>query len=58
MQELVQKMTDKCFAKCTGKSGSRLESKVRPPVYDATDMYIDGTACLSGGRSAGGRHTP
>lgn len=29
MQELVQKMTDKCFAKCTGKSGSRLESKVR-----------------------------
>ena len=29
MQELVQKMTDKCFTKCTGKSGNRLESKVR-----------------------------
>ena len=28
MQELVQKMTDKCFTKCTGKSGNRLESKV------------------------------
>jgi len=29
MQELVQKMTDKCFIKCTGKSGNRLESKVK-----------------------------
>ena len=29
MQELVQKMTDKCFTKCTGKSGNRLESKVK-----------------------------
>jgi hypothetical protein len=28
MQELVQKMTDKCFSKCTGKSGNRLDSKV------------------------------
>lgn len=28
MQELVQKMTDKCFTKCAGKSGNRLESKV------------------------------
>ena len=29
MQELVEKMTDKCFTKCTGKSGNRLESKVK-----------------------------
>ena len=29
MQELVQKMTDKCFSKCTGKSGTRLDGKVR-----------------------------
>lgn len=29
LQELVQRMTDKCFAKCTGKSGNRLDSKVR-----------------------------
>jgi len=24
-----EKMTDKCFTKCTGKSGNRLESKVK-----------------------------
>jgi hypothetical protein len=28
MQELVSRMTDKCFAKCTTKSGNKLDSKV------------------------------
>jgi hypothetical protein len=30
MQELVSRMTDKCFAKCTTKSGNKLDSKVTP----------------------------
>jgi hypothetical protein len=29
MQELIQRLTDNCFAKCTSKSGTRLDSKVR-----------------------------
>lgn len=29
VQELVERMTDKCFHKCTTKSGKKLESKVR-----------------------------
>ncbi|EWM22746.1 hypothetical protein NSK_005889 [Nannochloropsis salina CCMP1776] len=41
MQELVQKMTDKCFSKCTGKSGNRLDSKEQNCVAMCMDRYIE-----------------
>lgn len=36
MQELVSRMTDKCFAKCTTKSGNKLDSKVTQTYHTHT----------------------
>jgi hypothetical protein len=32
LQDMVEKMTNACFAKCAGKSGTHLDSRVSPPV--------------------------
>mmetsp|Transcript_20992 Transcript_20992/g.27250 ORF Transcript_20992/g.27250 Transcript_20992/m.27250 type:complete len:83 (-) Transcript_20992:278-526(-) len=41
LQELVQKMTEKCHAKCADSSGDRLTNKEQNCLAMCMDRYID-----------------
>lgn len=47
MQELVSRMTDKCFAKCTTKSGNKLDSKVTPQPHRHAMQPLVAPPCVS-----------
>ncbi|XP_007882574.1 mitochondrial import inner membrane translocase subunit Tim13 [Callorhinchus milii] len=40
-QELLQRMTDKCFRKCIGKPGSSLDNSEQKCVAMCMDRYMD-----------------
>ncbi|XP_033004829.1 LOW QUALITY PROTEIN: mitochondrial import inner membrane translocase subunit Tim13-like [Lacerta agilis] len=40
-QELLQRMTDKCFRKCVGKPGSSLDNSEQKCVAMGMDWYMD-----------------
>ncbi|KAJ1084891.1 hypothetical protein NDU88_005031 [Pleurodeles waltl] len=40
-QELLQRMTDKCFKKCIGKPGSSLDNSEQKCVAMCMDRYMD-----------------
>nr|XP_028569616.1 mitochondrial import inner membrane translocase subunit Tim13 [Podarcis muralis] len=40
-QELLQRMTDKCFRKCIGKPGSSLDNSEQKCVAMCMDCYMD-----------------
>ncbi|CAM9655356.1 unnamed protein product [Heterosigma akashiwo] len=41
LQELVQKMTEKCHAKCAGTDGDRLSSREQNCLAMCMDRYVD-----------------
>jgi import inner membrane translocase subunit TIM13 len=41
MQELMSKMTEKCFTKCAGKSGETLDSRERTCMSNCMDRYME-----------------
>ncbi|XP_037530605.1 mitochondrial import inner membrane translocase subunit Tim13-like [Nematolebias whitei] len=40
-QELLQRMTDKCFKKCIGKPGSSLDNSEQKCIVMCMDRYMD-----------------
>ncbi|XP_039620528.1 mitochondrial import inner membrane translocase subunit Tim13 [Polypterus senegalus] len=40
-QELLQRMTDKCFKKCVGKPGSSLDNSEQKCIAMCMDRYMD-----------------
>uniref|UniRef100_UPI00398E746B mitochondrial import inner membrane translocase subunit Tim13 n=1 Tax=Pristiophorus japonicus TaxID=55135 RepID=UPI00398E746B len=40
-QELLQRMTDKCFRKCIGKPGSSLDNAEQKCIAMCMDRYMD-----------------
>ncbi|XP_011173468.1 mitochondrial import inner membrane translocase subunit Tim13-B isoform X1 [Solenopsis invicta] len=40
-QELLQKMTEKCFKKCIGKPGTSLDSSEQKCIAMCMDRYMD-----------------
>ncbi|XP_061883456.1 mitochondrial import inner membrane translocase subunit Tim13 [Entelurus aequoreus] len=40
-QELLQRMTDKCFKKCIGKPGSTLDNSEQKCIAMCMDRYMD-----------------
>ncbi|XP_040181610.1 mitochondrial import inner membrane translocase subunit Tim13 [Rana temporaria] len=40
-QELLQRMTDKCFRKCVGKPGSSLDNSEQKCIAMCMDRYMD-----------------
>ncbi|XP_037530568.1 mitochondrial import inner membrane translocase subunit Tim13 [Nematolebias whitei] len=40
-QELLQRMTDKCFKKCIGKPGSSLDNSEQKCIAMCMDRYMD-----------------
>ncbi|KAM9111839.1 LOW QUALITY PROTEIN: mitochondrial import inner membrane translocase subunit Tim13 [Pangshura tecta] len=40
-QELLQRMTDKCFRKCIGKPGSSLDNSEQKCIAMCMDRYMD-----------------
>ncbi|KAK2835507.1 hypothetical protein Q5P01_015991 [Channa striata] len=40
-QELLQRMTDKCFKKCVGKPGSTLDNSEQKCIAMCMDRYMD-----------------
>ncbi|XP_074834506.1 mitochondrial import inner membrane translocase subunit Tim13 [Carettochelys insculpta] len=40
-QELLQRMTDKCFRKCIGKPGSALDNSEQKCIAMCMDRYMD-----------------
>ncbi|CAO2600659.1 Mitochondrial import inner membrane translocase subunit Tim13 [Lemmus lemmus] len=40
-QELLQRMTDKCFRKCIGKPGDSLDNSEQKCIATYTDRYKD-----------------
>mmetsp|Transcript_3573 Transcript_3573/g.5560 ORF Transcript_3573/g.5560 Transcript_3573/m.5560 type:complete len:82 (+) Transcript_3573:100-345(+) len=41
MQELVGKITESCFKKCTGKSGDGLDSREQSCLSNCVDRYFE-----------------
>jgi len=41
MQELMNKMTEKCFKVCTGKKGEHLDSSESQCVVHCMDRYME-----------------
>ncbi|XP_064473039.1 mitochondrial import inner membrane translocase subunit Tim13-like [Ornithodoros turicata] len=52
-QELLQKMTEKCFKKCVGKPGSSLDNSEQKCISMCMDRYMDSWNLVS--RSYGNR---
>ncbi|XP_062816722.1 mitochondrial import inner membrane translocase subunit Tim13 [Anolis carolinensis] len=46
-QELLQRMTDKCFRKCIGKPGSALDNSEQKCIAMCMDRYMDAWNAVS-----------
>ena len=41
VQDLMSQMSEKCFTKCTGKSGDHLDSKEKQCLANCMDRYME-----------------
>ena len=41
VQDLMSSMSEKCFTKCTGKSGEHLDSKEKQCLVNCMDRYME-----------------
>ena len=48
VQELMSSMSEKCFSKCTGKSGEHLDSKEKNCLANCMDRYMETMNVVNG----------